>query len=184
MSRWRPRRVRLSLSTVIWVTVLWMLLWGEFSWTNLIAGALIGVIVPSLFPFPRLGARARVRPGHLVALVYRFLVDLALASFHVAFLAINPRRGTRGAVIRVELRSELQFFTALTGIMASLIPGSVVVEALRRNSMLYVHILDVEAMGGIEKVRQDVLGIEKRLLLALASEAELVKVGLRGEIRG
>lgn len=180
MSRWRPSRVRLSWSTVLWLTVLWMLLWGEVTWANFLAGLVIGIVVQALFPFPRLGARAHVRPRHLVALIFRFLVDLIVASAQVAFLAVNPKHRPHGAVIRVELRSGQPFFTAMTGIMSSLIPGSVVIEALRRNGMLYVHILDVEAMGGLDKVREDVLGIERRLLLALASEEELAKAGLGG----
>lgn len=54
------------------------------------------------------------------------------------------------------------------------------VEALRRNGMLYLHVLDIESMGGIEGAKAKVLAVEERALWALASDEDLVRAGLRG----
>ena len=178
MSRWRPSKIKLSWITIAWLTVLWVVLWGDLSWGNIVSGAVIATLVPALLPLPKVPFRGTVRLRPLLVLVSRFVSDLVWASFHVALLSLNPRHRPHGAVIRVELRTESQFFIAFTGIFSSLIPGSVVVEALRSIGVLYVHVLDVEAMGGLDKARQHVLDVEERLLRAFASHHELAAAGL------
>ena len=53
-----------------------------------------------------------------------------------------------------------------------------VVEALRRNGVVYVHVLDLDRVGGVEAVRRNVLANEERVLKALASDEELEAAGL------
>ncbi|MFC6448525.1 Na+/H+ antiporter subunit E [Cellulomonas gelida] len=62
--------------------------------------------------------------------------------------------------------------------LCSLVPGSLVVEAHRLTGRLYLHVLDVEAAGGIEAARQAVLDQEERVLRAFGSDAELRAAGL------
>jgi multicomponent Na+:H+ antiporter subunit E len=96
----------------------------------------------------------------------------------VAFLALDPRRIPHAAVVGVQMRSDSDLYLAIIGEIASLVPGSVVVEALRRNGMIYVHVLDLEAAGGVEGVRRNVLAIEERVLRAMGSNRELEAAGV------
>lgn len=178
MSRWRISRVRLSITAVVWITTIWVLLWGELSPGNIVAGVIIGVLVQSFLPLPTVGYHGRIRPRWLVYLIYRFLVDLVAASFQVAFLALNFRHVPHTAVVGVELRTESDLYLFITSEITTLVPGSVVVEALRRNGVIYVHVLDLEGVGGVEAVRRNVLAIEARVLKALASDEELASAGL------
>jgi len=82
------------------------------------------------------------------------------------------------AVVGVELRTESDLYLFITSEITTLVPGSVVVEALRRNGVIYVHVLDLEGVGGVEAVRRNVLAIEERVLRALASDEELASAGL------
>lgn len=179
---WRRRvrlaRARFSWVTVAWLTTVWVLLWGELSVGNVFSGAVIGAIVTAFLPLPAIGFHGKVRPLGVFRLVGRFIVDLTVASFQVAFLAFNPSHIPHGAVIGVHLRNESDLYLALTAVLSTLVPGTVVVEALRRNGMVYLHVLDLEMMGGSEKVRQDVLAIEERVLRALGSDQELEDAGL------
>ena len=81
-------------------------------------------------------------------------------------------------VIRVHLRSESDLYLTLTAQLTTLVPGSLVVEANRQTGVLYLHVLDVGIFGGIEKIRADTLGVEARVLRALASDEELSAAGL------
>lgn len=176
MRRLRFRRI--SLATVFWVAVLWVLLWGEFSPGNILAGAIIGIVVPALLPLPRIPYHGKVRPRFVVRLLGRFVVDLFTASFQVAALALNPRRQPKGAVVAVATRSDSDLYLTLTAQFTTLVPGSVVVEAIRANGMLYVHFMDLELMGGLEAARAGVLATEARVLRALASDEELDRAGV------
>ncbi len=179
MSRWRLRKIRFSWPTVLWVTVLWVLLWGDLSWGNVAAGVVIGVVVPALLPLPAVLYHGKVRPGRVLVLVAYFIRDLVVSSFQVALIALSFGHRPHGAVIGVQLRSASDLYLTLTAELSTLIPGSIVVEALRRNGMVYLHILDLEAMGGPDAVRRNILAVEERVLRALASDAELEQVGLQ-----
>lgn len=174
----RIARTRLSWLSIAWLTTLWVLLWGQLSVANVISGAVVAVIVTALLPLPRIGFRGKVRPLGVLRLLARFFLDLLQASFQVAFLALDHSHVPHGAVIGVHLRNESDLYLSLTAVLTTLVPGSVVVEALRRDGMLYIHVLDLELMGGVEKVRRDVLAVEERVLRALASDQELAASGV------
>ncbi|HEU4319886.1 MAG TPA: Na+/H+ antiporter subunit E [Acidimicrobiia bacterium] len=179
MRRWRLSKIRVSVPTVIWITAIWVLLWGQVSPGNIVAGLLVGLSVQTFLPLPTVGYHGRIRPRRLANLISRFAFDLVVASFQVAWLALDPRHNTRSAIVGVGLRTESDLYLAIVGEIASLVPGSVVVEALRRNGMVYVHVLDLDRAGGVEAVRENILAIEKRVLQAIASDQELAAVGLQ-----
>lgn len=164
--------------TILWLTVAWTMLWGDLTWANILGGLALGVVVTLVFPLPAIGFHVRVRPVSLLWLVAHFLWDLVRASFQVAFQALHVTRVPRGAVIGVRLRNPADLYLTVTAELSTLVPGSLVVEAHRLTGMLYLHVLDLEAYGGEEKVRADVLALEERVLYALASDEELENAGL------
>ena len=176
-----PRRrgaLAFQVATVVWLTLVWVGLWGSFSPANVLAGAAVALLVVRGLPMPSIDYRGRPRPGRLLILVGRLLFDLVVASTQVALLALG-RRTPQSAVIRVRLRSHSDLYLTLTAQLVSLVPGSVVVEAHRISGTLYVHVLDV-ARTGVEEQRRAVLAIEERVLWALASLDELDRAGLTG----
>ncbi|WP_448062460.1 Na+/H+ antiporter subunit E [Cellulomonas hominis] len=164
--------------TVLWLTTVWVLLWGDLSIANILAGLVIALAVTAGLRMSPIDFHGRLRPWGVVRLVARFLVDLVRASFEVSLLALRPRHVPHGAVIGVQLRGHSDLYLTMTAELCSLVPGSLVVEAHRLTGMLFLHVLDVELSGGIEKARQDVLDQEERVLRAFASDAELVEAGL------
>ena len=175
-----PRRTgwRFQWATVLWLTVVWVLLWGDVTWGNVVNGILLGLLVSRGLRMTPVDFRGRVHPVGLLVLLARFAVDLVRASFEVSLVALRPRHTPRGAVICVQLRSHSDLYLTLTAELVSLVPGSIIVEAHRLTGRLYVHVLDVETSGGVEKARQNVLDQEARLLRALASDDELAEAGL------
>lgn len=174
----RRRKVLAQWPTLLWLALVWILLWGDFSWANLLGGLVVAFIVTLLFPLPALGIRLKVRPMHFMKLVLYFVYDLSVASAQVSWQALNFTRVPRGAVIGVKLRNPADLYLTITAELSTLVPGSLVVEAHRLTGMLYLHVLDLDSYGGREKVRHDVLALEERVLRALASDEDLILAGL------
>ncbi|GAA1719585.1 Na+/H+ antiporter subunit E [Isoptericola hypogeus] len=172
------RRVAVQWHAIVLLTVMWVLLWGDLSWANVIAGAAIALVVVILFPLPPISMNGTLRPWAASVLVARFVADLVVASFEVAWVALRPGKQPRGAIVGVQLRNPDDAYLTITAVMSSLVPGSLVVEASRRTGMVYLHVLDVEASGGPEGVRQEIRTLEARVLRAFASDAVLVRCGL------
>ena len=175
-----PRRARHrpQWGTVAWLTVVWVLLWGDLSLGNVLAGILLGLAVTTGLRMAPIDFHGRFRPLGFLRLSGRFVVDLVKASFEVSLLALRPRYTPRGAVIGVQLRSHSDLYLTMTAELCSLVPGSLVVEAHRLTGMLYLHVLDVRQSGGIEAARQAVLDQEERVMRAFASDEELDAAGL------
>lgn len=174
----RRRALRVRIWTALWLTLVWALLWGSFAVGTLLVGLVVGVAVVAVLPMPAIEFHGRVHVRELARLIARFVAEITVASYQVAARALDPRRAPRSAVLAVPLRSHSDLYLTLTGVMTSLVPGSVIVEAHRSSGTLYVHVLDVATSGGIEGARKHVLDTEARILRALASDAELTQAGL------
>ncbi|QTE29338.1 Na+/H+ antiporter subunit E [Pengzhenrongella sicca] len=173
----RRRHGRIQWLTVAWLTLAWVLLWGDLSVGNVLAGALLGLVVTVVFPLPAIASGMTLHPLGFVRLVAHFARDLVVASVQVSVQAFR-RRPPVSAVIGVRLRSSSDLYLTLTAELCSLVPGSIVVEAHRLTSTLYLHVLDVDTAGGVEAARRSVLDQEERVLRALASPAQLAAAGL------
>ena len=173
----RRRRPHANWGVLLWLTVVWVFLWGELTLANVVNGLVIGLVITTVLPLPRTPFNGRFRPWGTILLIAHFLWDVVLASFEVAKIALR-REPPKGAVIRVRLRSHNDVYLTMVAGMTTLVPGSVVVEAHRITGTLYHHILDVEMMGGLEAAQQSVLDQEERILRAFATREELLDAGL------
>ena len=175
-----PRRLTLpfSVATALWLTVVWVLLWGTFEVGTALAGLTLALVVAGVFRLPAMRVDGKPHLISLVYLLWRFLTDLVVASAQVVALALSLRRRPRSALIGVQLRSRNELYMTLTSEITCLVPGSGVVEAHRTTGMLYVHVLDLGIAHGVEAARRHVLDTEARVLRALASNAELADAGL------
>jgi multicomponent Na+:H+ antiporter subunit E len=162
------------------LVLLWMLLWGNVSWLNLVTGLALAVFVTRVFYLPPVELTGRLHPWHLAVFVGNFVWQLVVASFQVAAQAFAPRPVSRNAVIAVQLYTRSDLIMTLTAITLSLIPGSLVLEADREKSILYLHVLNTPDTDAVEKARGAVLLIERRLVRALGSRADLERLNGEG----
>jgi multicomponent Na+:H+ antiporter subunit E len=166
----RSGRLRvLQLPAIVWLTVVWVALWGELSLLMVVGGALVAVIVCLVFPLPRLPMGIRIHPLRLIWLVVHFLGDVVVASAQVAWATLQFRRTPRNAVIEVDLRTDSDLILTMVAEMVSLVPGSLVVEARRSTHTLFLHVLDVRDDAGVAKMRRQVDALEGRVERALAA---------------
>ena len=180
----RRRKIAEQWPTVLWLAVVWVMLWGTLSWGNVLAGLGIALLVTVLMPLPTIDFHGRVRPLGILVLLLRFLWELVVASVEVSLYAFRFGKVPRGAVVGVKLRSSSDLYLTLVAEISSLVPGSLVIEAHRNTGMLYLHVLDIESYGGPDKVRQDTLELEARVMRALASDEELALAGVARTRRG
>lgn len=178
----KPSRYRaLQPSALLWLTAVWVVLWGDVSVANIVSGAALAVFVSLVFPLPPIHMRLRIRPLRLLWLVLRFLMDVVLASAEVAWKVLTLRGAPRNAVIEVDLRTPSDFVLTVVGELTSLVPGSIVVEARRSSHTLFLHVLDVRDEAGVERMREATYALERRVVLAFGAETEPVDRPLTGE---
>lgn len=173
----RRRRLAASWGMLLWLTVVWVFLWGEISVANVVNGVLVALLVTTVMALPATDFNGSFRPLGVLIFAGRFLWDVVLASFGVIRIVLR-REPPHGAVIRVRLRSHSDFYLTMTAGLTALVPGSVVVEAHRITGTIYVHVLDVETSCGLEQAHRNVLEQEERVLRAFGSRAELLDAGL------
>ncbi|MBA8795998.1 multicomponent Na+:H+ antiporter subunit E [Friedmanniella endophytica] len=173
MSAARLRARRPQPSLVIVCALTWVLLWGSLSVANLIVGALLGVVIGLVFPMPVIDTPGRLRPLGVAAAAGRLLVDLVRSSGAVLVTVLRFGRTPRNAVVRVQLRSRSDLYLAQTAELVTLVPGSLVIEARRSSSTLYLHVMDVRSDADLERTRADVLAAEERVIRAFGSAAEV-----------
>jgi multicomponent Na+:H+ antiporter subunit E len=172
----RPARRRaLQAPVLVWLTVVWVALWGDLSTANVLSGLAVGAVVCLVFPLPPLQMGLHLRPVWLGWLVIKFLADVVAASAQVAWVTLRLHRPPRNAVIEVDLRTDSDFVLTVVAEMVSLVPGSLVVEARRSTHTLFLHVLDAGDMAGVESMRTQVLALERRVVLAFGAETAQVE---------
>lgn len=169
---------------IIGAVLFWCLLWGSFSPLTLLGGLLAAILVHVLFPLPPVGRELALRPLHALVFVFVFLKDLAVSSAQVSWYALRPSGSPGSSVVAVQLRSRSDLFLTFTGVLATLIPGSVVVEAQRSTGTLFFHTIGVTTQEEADDMRQVILAQEVRALKAFASREILADAGLVKGSRG
>ena len=89
-------------------------------------------------------------------------------------LDFRPQPGA--AIVAVRLRVDDDLIMTHTAVTASLIPGSLVVEADRERRVLYLHVIGVRSDADVERQRASVLHWEERIVRAVGSRAQVAQV--------
>ncbi len=164
--------LRQQLPLLVALVLLWMMLWGSVTVLTILTGAVVAVLVTRTLYLPPVALSGRFHLGWMLAFLLRFAVDLVVASVEVAWYAFRPAGVRRNAVIRVDLTTRSDLVLTGTALAVSLVPGSVVLEVDRPNSVLYVHSLGIDTPERVETTRAHVLEYERRLLRAIGSREE------------
>jgi multicomponent Na+:H+ antiporter subunit E len=168
----RARHLVRQLPALVWLVLVWVLLWGTWSWANVLGGVLVAVLVTRVVPLPAVVENIRIRPPALLRFVAAFTVDLAVSSAQVAWRALRPGPPLRSAVIRVQLRTDSDLLLAIISEALTLVPGSVVLDLDRDHRVLAVHLLEVRDRDDLERQRAGVLTMEDRVVRAFGRSQE------------
>ncbi|MFP5369617.1 MAG: Na+/H+ antiporter subunit E [Actinomycetes bacterium] len=166
-------QLRHQLPLLGWLVLVWILLWGTWSWANLLSGTAVALVVTVLLPLPAVVGGLRVRPLQLAGFLGHFLVDLVLSGAQVAWQALRPGRRRRTAIIRVRLRTDSDLLLTIIAQTLSLVPGSLVLDLDREERAIAIHLLHVRDAAQVERERADVLAMEDRVVRAFGSAADI-----------
>lgn len=164
------RRLMRHPLLLVWLTLVWVGLWGEVTTANVLGGIAIALLLLLTLPLSEIPDQGDVRIVALLRFLGRFAVDLVQASLQVALLVVRPRGTVRQAVIAVPVRGASDRLLTLLANVISLTPGTLTLEVDREASTLYVHVLDVgEGPEAVERIRADILRTERLAILAMGS---------------
>ena len=166
-------RLRDRIVAAAGLVIVWMLLWGVFSWANLISGLVVAAVVLTVFPLLPVPFAGRPHPLALLRLAWRFVTDLVAASVQLAALAFRFGHQPRSAIIRVPLRVPSDLVLTLTAEAVSLVPGSLIVDTDQASTTLYIHVIGVADRDAVERFRREVYRTEARIVRAIGSDADI-----------
>jgi len=165
-----------QLPFFVWLIALWMLLWGQFTVLAFVSGLVVAVFVTRVFRLPPVELSGRINLWYGLVFVVTFFVALIRGSLLVAWQVINPARYPGTAIIAVPLRTDDDLIMTHVGVTASLIPGSLVVEADRDRRILYLHVIGVSSDEDVRMQRRAIQGWEARIVRAVGSRDQLEKI--------
>lgn len=147
-----------------WLTVVWVLLWGDPSIGNVIAGAVIGTVLVALFR-PETSFAFSVRPVAVVRFLLVLAWRLVEASAIVAYEVVTPRNRITEGIVAVPIRGASDLVITIVANATSLTPGTLTIEVLDRDT-IYVHVLHLR---DVETVRRSILRLEAVAIQAFGS---------------
>lgn len=177
---------------LLWLTCLWVALWGKITLGNVAAGFLVAISVVAVARPTGVNGLQRTyfRPVSAAIYVTYFLGQLVKSSLIVAWEIITPGVQINRAIIGVPMHTSSPGVVTLVANSVTLTPGTVTVEVaehrveaeadgaapdvdpsangVRRTLFIHVlHFIDVES------VRRDVLQLERLAIKAFGSRDEL-----------
>jgi multicomponent Na+:H+ antiporter subunit E len=173
-------RVRHQLPLLVWLVLVWILLWGTWSWANLISGVLVSLAVTTLLPLPPVVGGTRFRPVAFVHFLGYFAVDLLLSGAQVAWLTLSPRGIRNSAILEVRLRTDSDLLLTVITQATCLVPGTMVIDLDREARELGLHVLSVDSDEDLERERAAVLRTEERVVRALGSARDRAALAAEG----
>jgi multicomponent Na+:H+ antiporter subunit E len=158
---------------VLWLTAVWVALWGDVTFANVAAGAIVALAVTVLLPATgdrgrATSERSTVRPLAAVHFAGWFAIKLVEANAVVAWEVLTPRNRINEGVVAVPLHQCSDGLTTLVASCVSLTPGTLVLDVDRDPLVLYVHVLHLRT---IEEVRVEVETLERLAIRAFGTAA-------------
>jgi multicomponent Na+:H+ antiporter subunit E len=161
---------------VLWLTVVWVLLWGTFTPLSIVGGVVVGTLVISAFRFPPAAAHLPFRPLRVLGLLAYLAYDVVASGAEVSWQTLRYGRTARGAVIAVPLLSRSDRVVTVVANALSLSPGAMALQIDHEHGLWFVYALGPRNRDGVERSRRRTLDMQRRVIAALGTPEELAAV--------
>jgi multicomponent Na+:H+ antiporter subunit E len=148
------------LASVAWITLVWVALYGDLSWANIVGGCVVAVLVLSTVRLPPIGSTRRIAAAPALRYTVLFVRDLCVATMEVSRQVFWPVDRLRPGVLAVPMRSRDRGLIALVANSITLTPGTLTLEADSERPMLWIHVLHLEE-GGEDRIIKQTLALER-----------------------
>jgi multicomponent Na+:H+ antiporter subunit E len=169
------RRLRARLPSVVWLTVVWMLLWGTFTPASVVGGVVVALLVTALFRLPLSRERLPLRPLRLLALFCHLAYDLVVSGAEVSWQVLRHGPRAQGAVIAVPLLSPSDRVVTVMANALTLSPGTMALQIDPDHDVWYVYALGPRDRAGVARARRRTLGMQWRVLAALGTPEQVAQ---------
>ena len=172
----RPRwaaRVRPRVLEIVWLTVVWVLLWGTFTPLSIVGGVVVAVAVIGAFRFPPAEAHLPVRPLRLLGLVGYLFYDMVVSGAEVSWQVLRYGPAARGAVFEVPLLSSSDRVVTVIANALSLSPGAMALQIDHAHGLWFVYALGPRDGAGVERSRRRTMDMQRRVIAVLGTPEEL-----------
>ncbi len=156
----------------VFLTILWVLLWGELSLANVLSGAAVAALLMIVFPTGRRAAPrwARVRPLAFARLVGHVAAQLAVSNAVVTREILSRGSRVRTAVVACRLRSGSESTITMVANIVALSPGMMAVDVRPDPPTVYIHVLHFR---DVVDTRRRIAHLEKLVIRAIGTAEEL-----------
>ena len=176
VAKQRPRRtarLRPRVLEIVWLTLVWVLLWGTFTPLSIVGGVVVAVGVIGAFRFPPAEAHLPLRPLRLVGLVCYLAYDIVVAGAEVSWQTLRYGPAARGTVFEVPLLSSSDRVVTVIANALSLSPGTMALQIDHAHGLWFVYALGPRDEAGVERSRRRTMDMQRRVLAALGTPEEL-----------
>lgn len=163
------------LPAVLWLTLVWVLLWGTFTPASIVGGMLVAALVTALFRLPPATDRLPVRPLRVIGLVGYLAWDLVISGVEVSWQVLRHGPRARGAIMAVPLIASSDRVVTVMANALSLSPGTMALQIDHDHDVWYVYALGPRDQAGVERARRRVLDMQRRVLAALGTPSEMAE---------
>ena len=173
-SRWRL--VWRQLPLLVALVALWLFLWDHIDVLTVTTGILLAIAVTRVLYLPPILLSGRFNPWYGLIFGLRMMFDVVYASLQVGYFAMNPRWQPMNSIIAIQLLTRSDLVTTLTAEATSVVPGTVVVDIDRERGLLYLHLLGTRTEADITRMRDQVLGMEEGIVMAIGTREQAASV--------
>ncbi len=165
---------------ILGLAVLWVALWDDITWANIIGGIAVGALVASVARFDSAEGVTHFHPLHALWYVVRLGLKLLESNIRLAWEILTPGIGTHTGIIAVPMHGGSDGVITTVANSITLTPGTMTVEVTRTDDgvILYIHGMYTK---DLDAVRHEMLVIEALALRAFGTreEAERARRDLR-----
>ena len=162
--------MRRSLVLVGWLLVVWVALWGDISWANVLGGLVTAGGLVLLFPLRPATRQGYIRPWPALRFAVYFLWKLVEASAVVAWEVVTPHNRINEGIVAVPIHGLSNALVTIVANAISLTPGTLTLEVDEDPAVLYVHVLHLH---DLEAVRLEVQHLERLAIAAFGPDDAL-----------
>jgi multicomponent Na+:H+ antiporter subunit E len=166
-------QVRPRVLEIVWLTLVWVLLWGTFTPLSIAGGVLVAIGVIAAFRFPPAAAHLPVRPARLLGLVGYLAYDVVVSGAEVSWQTLRYGRTARGAVFAVPLLTASDRVVTVIANALSLSPGAMALQIDHEHGLWFVYALGPRDRAGVERSRRRTMDMQRRVIAALGTAEEL-----------
>jgi multicomponent Na+:H+ antiporter subunit E len=160
---------------VLWLTVVWVLLWGTFTPLTVVGGLLVAVVVMAVSRQGPPSERLAVRPVRLVGLVAYLVYDLVVSGVEVSWQVLRYGPRSCGAIMEVPLLAGSERVVAVLASALSLAPGAMALEIDHENGVWYVYSLGPRTDADVRKAWLRTMDMQRRVLATFGTAGELAR---------